>query len=209
MMNILIADDHLISRRGLVHFIKDDFPEAAFDEISSGKAALEKLRLNKYDIAILDISMPEMSGLDVVRQAKTENIQTPILILTSLPEEQYAIRVLRAGASGFIGKEMAGEELGLAIRKILSGKKYVSESLSEKLANDLSSDPGKAPHESLSDREFEVMKMLASGKTVSEIAEQLFLSVPTISTYRTRVLEKMHLKNNAELMHYAISQKLV
>ena len=207
-MNILIADDHLVVRKGLIQIIHDGFPEAFCEEAGTGKEALEKLRIKAYDIAVIDITMPEMNGLELMRQLKTENNKTPILILTSQSEEQYAIRVLKAGASGFIGKEVAADELTNAIRKILSGRKYITESLSEKLASGLSSDTEKAPHELLSDREFEVMKLLASGKTVSEISELLFLSVPTISTYRNRILKKLSLKNNAELMHYAITLNL-
>jgi two-component system invasion response regulator UvrY len=208
-MNILIADDHVVVRKGLVQIIQDEFPDANCEEAGSGKESLDKLRKASYDIAIVDINMPDVSGLDVLRQLKTEGNKTPILILTSQPEEQYAIRVLKAGASGFIGKEVAAEELTTAIRRILSGRKYITESISEKMATDLSSDQTKAPHELLSDREFEVMKLLASGKTVSEISEQLFLSVPTISTYRNRILKKLNLRNNAELMHFAINLKLV
>jgi two-component system invasion response regulator UvrY len=208
-MNLLIADDHLVVRKGLVQIILDEFPEAHCEEAGGGKEALEKLRSKSFDMAIVDITMPEINGLDVIRQLKTEGNKTPILILTSQPEEQYAIRVLKAGAAGFIGKEVAADELTLAVRKILSGRKYITESISEKLATDLSADQTKAPHELLSDREFEVMRMLASGKTVSEISELLFLSVPTISTYRNRILKKLNLRNNAELMHYAISLKIV
>jgi DNA-binding NarL/FixJ family response regulator len=192
-----------------VQIIRDEFPEALCLETNTGKETLEKLRATPYDIAIVDINMPDISGLDVIRQLKTEGIKTPILILTSQPEEQYAIRVLKAGASGFIGKEVAAEDLTTAIRKILAGRKYITESISEKMASDLSGDQQKAPHELLSNRELEVMKLLASGKTVSEISEVLFLSVPTISTYRNRILKKLNLRNNAELMHFAINLKLV
>ncbi|MFI5149242.1 MAG: response regulator [Bacteroidia bacterium] len=208
-MNILIADDHQVVRKGLVQIIRDEFPDAVCEETSGGRETLDRILNNNYDMAILDITMPDISGLDIVRQLKAGNNKTPVLILTSQPEDQYAIRVIKAGAFGFIGKEAAAEELCQAIRRILSGRKYITESLSEKLADDISSDPNKAPHELLSDREFEVMKLLASGKTVSEVSELLFLSVPTVSTYRTRVLKKLNLKNNAELMHYAITLKLV
>lgn len=205
-MKILIADDHLVVRKGLIQIIKEDFPDAKIEETSNGKEALASLRLQEYSIAILDITMPIISGLEVTKTAKAESIQTPILILTSHPEGQYALRVFKAGASGFIGKETAGDELTLAIRKILSGRKYITSSIAEKLADDFSNDQQKAIHESLSDREFEVMKLIAGGSTVSEIAEILHLNVTTISTYRARILEKTGLKNNAELMHYVISQ---
>lgn len=208
-MKVLIADDHLVVRKGLLQIIADEFPESIFDEGINGKEALEKLRTNKYDIAILDITMPELSGLEVVKQIISEGIKTPMLVLTSHPEEQYAIRVLRAGASGFISKESAGEELTTAIHKILSGRKYITETIAEKMASDLSNDTKKAQHELLSNREFEVMKLIAAGKTISEIAALLFISPPTVSTYRNRILEKMNLKNNAALMHYAMTQKIV
>ncbi len=208
-MNILIADDHIVVRKGLIQIISDEFPQANFDQAVNGKEAMELLRSKKYDIAILDITMPELSGMDVVRQMKTEENKTPILVLTSHPEGQYAIRVLKAGASGFIGKEMAAEELTIAINKILSGRKYITQTLAEKIAGDLSNESTKAQHELLSDREFEVMKLIANGKTVSEIADKLFISVTTVSTYRTRVLDKLNLKNNSELMHYAMTQNLV
>lgn len=208
-MNILIADDHIVVRKGLIQIITDEFPNANFDQAINGKEAMELLRSKKYDIAILDITMPELSGMDVVRQMKIEENKTPILVLTSHPEGQYAIRVLKAGASGFIGKEMAGEELTIAIHKILSGRKYITQTLAEKIARDMSSETNKAQHELLSDREFEVMKLIANGKTVSEIADKLFISVTTVSTYRTRVLDKLNLKNNSELMHYAMTQNLV
>lgn len=208
-MNILIADDHIVVRKGLIQIISDEFPNAIFDEAINGKEAMELLRSKKYEIAILDITMPELTGMDVVRQMKIEENKTPILVLTSHPEGQYAIRVLKAGASGFIGKEMAGEELTIAIHKILSGRKYITQTLAEKIAGDMSNDSNKAQHELLSDREFEVMKLIANGKTVSEIADKLFISVTTVSTYRTRVLDKLNLKNNSELMHYAMTQNLV
>jgi len=205
-MKILIADDHLVVRKGLIQIIKEDFTDAKIEESSDGKEALHFLRTQEYNIAILDITMPLMSGLDVTKTAMAESIKTPILILTSHPEGQYALRVLRAGASGFIGKETAAEELTLAIRKIISGRKYITGSLAEKLADELLNERKKAIHETLSDREFEVMKLIADGKIVSEIAEILHLNVTTISTYRARILEKTGLKNNAELMHYVFSQ---
>lgn len=208
-MKILIADDHIVVRKGLIQIISSEFLSSEIIETANGKEALEKLRSEEFSIAILDISMPEMSGLEVVRQVKIEKIKTPILILTSHPEEQYAIRVIKAGAHGFIGKELAVDELCKAIRKIQTGKKYISETLAEKLAGNLIDDNTKALHEQLSNREFEVFKLIGVGKTITEIAEILFLSVPTVSTYKSRILEKMHLKNTAELMHYAITKKIV
>lgn len=207
-MKILIADDHGVVRKGLIQIIKEEFPQALIEEVSSGLEALDRLRLQSYSIAILDITMPGINGLDVVKQAASEALSSPMLVLTSLPEEQYALRVMKAGASGFIGKEKAGEELIAAIRKIISGRKYITESLSEQMAEGLSANPAQAPHETLSPREFEIMKLLASGKTVSEIALQLSIAIPTVSSYRRRVLDKMNFKNNAELMRYIISLKL-
>jgi two-component system invasion response regulator UvrY len=207
-MKILIADDHGVVRKGLVQIIKDEFPQALIDEVSSGQEALDRLRVHSYSIAILDITMPGINGLDVVKQAAAETLSSPMLVLTSLPKEQYAIRVIKAGAAGFIGKEKAGEELITAIRKIISGRKYITESVSEQMAADLSADPSQPLHETLSRREFEIMKLLASGKTVSEIAQQLSIAIPTVSSYRRRVLDKMNFKNNAELMRYIISLNL-
>jgi two-component system invasion response regulator UvrY len=204
-MKFLIADDHLVVRKGLIQIIREEFPHVLIEEASSGTEALEKLGSQPYDMAILDITMPGINGLDVVRQAKTGGVTTPMLVLTSLPEDQYAVRVLRAGAHGFIGKEKAGEEITNAIRKILSGRKYIPENVSEQMARDLSSGPAKPPHESLSSRELEIMHLLASGKTVSRIAKDLSIAITTVSTYRLRVFDKMNFKNNADLMRYVIS----
>jgi len=204
-MKILIADDYLVVRKGLIQIIVDEFPDVFIEEASSGTEALTKLRLNPYDIAILDLNMPGMNGLEVVKRIKSESISTPLLVLTSLPEDQYALRVLKAGASGFIGKETAGEELIKAIQKIRSGRKYLTAALSEQIAQELTADPSKAPHELLSARELEILKLLASGKTVSEIAATLSIAIPTVSTYRSRILDKMNLKNNSELIRYAVS----
>jgi two-component system invasion response regulator UvrY len=208
-MKILIADDHLVVRKGLILIVKEEFPEVEIEEAGTGDHALEKLRNQTYDLAILDINMPGVNGLEITRKKVAEGLSTPILILTSLPEDQYAVRVLRAGASGFIGKERASEELANAIRKILSGRKYITDTISEQLAAGLGSDPDKAPHESLSDREIEIMYYLAAGKTVSEIAQTLSIAVSTVSTYRLRVFEKMKFENNADLMRYVTSLKSI
>jgi DNA-binding NarL/FixJ family response regulator len=179
------------------------------DEASNGHEVLTKVMKHDYSVILLDISMPGKSGLDVLKELKNERPKLPVLILSMYPEEQYAVRVLRAGASGYLTKEGAPEELIYAIRKVVQGKKYVSASLAEKLVFDLDGDSQKPLHESLSDREFQVLCMIASGKTVSDISEELALSVKTISTYRTRLLEKMKMKNNAELTHYAVQNRLV
>ena len=209
MIRILIADDHAIVREGLKQIIGETSDMVIAGEASNGHEALNKVFKNDYDVVVLDITMPGINGLDVLKQIKAQRPKLPILVLTMHPEDQYAVRVLRAGASGYLTKESASDELITAIRKISAGRKYVSSSLAEKLAFGLEVDAEKPPHETLSDREYQVMCMIGSGKTVKEIADELFLSVKTISTYRTRILEKMNMKNNAELTHYAIKQGLV
>jgi two-component system invasion response regulator UvrY len=209
MIKILLADDHAIVRRGLKQIIAETPDMMVVDEASNGHEVLTKVMRHDYSVILLDISMPGKSGLDVLKELKNERPKLPVLILSMYPEEQYAVRVLRAGASGYLTKEGAPEELIYAIRKVVQGKKYVSASLAEKLVFDLDGDSQKPLHESLSDREFQVLCMIASGKTVSDISEELALSVKTISTYRTRLLEKMKMKNNAELTHYAVQNHLV
>lgn len=209
MIKILIADDHAIVRRGLKQIISENSDMTVAGEASDGQAVMDKVRKDHYDLVLLDISMPGRTGLDILKELKTDHPKLPILILSMYPEEQYAVRVLRAGASGYLTKDSAPDELITAIRRVLSGKKYVTASLAEKLAVDLDISSRKQMHESLSDREYQVMCMIASGKPVGEIAEKLSLSVKTISTYRSRILEKMKMKNNAELTYYAIQNKLV
>jgi len=209
MINILIADDHTIVRKGLKQILAETQDMVVTGEASNGFEVMEKVKNNHYDVLLLDISMPGKSGLDILRELKTESPKLPVLVLSMYPEEQYAVRVLRAGASGYLTKESAPDELVVALRKVAQGKKYVSPSLAEKLAVDLEVDASKPVHEMLSDREYQVLCMIASGKTVGEIAEKLSLSAKTISTYRARILEKMNMKNNAELTHYAIQSKLV
>jgi len=205
-MRFLIADDHAIVRKGIRQILLDEFPNVTIDEVANGNDLLENVRIQKYEVIILDISMPGRSGLEILKQMKSFNIASPVLILSMHPEDQYAIRVLKAGASGFLSKDIAAEELVNAVKKLLSGRKYITETVAEKLALGVDIATREAQHEILSDREFEVLKLIASGKTVSEIAGLLHLSVATVSTYRTRILDKMHLKNNAELTHYVISQ---
>lgn len=209
MIKILIADDHAIVREGLKQIISGTPDMAVVAEASNGEDVLEKVSANKYDVILLDISMPGRSGLDILRQLKIEKPKLPIMMLSVHPEEQYAVRALRAGASGYLTKESAPDELIAAIRKISQGRKYVSSSLAEKLAVELGIDVKKPRHEVLSDREFQVMCMFASGKTVKEIATELSISMPTIRTYRIRILEKMRMKNIAEIIHYAVKQGLV
>jgi DNA-binding NarL/FixJ family response regulator len=209
MIKILIADDHPIVRKGLKEIIEVTPDMMVGDEASNGQEALEKVRKNDFDVVLLDISMPGRSGLDILKELKSEKPELSVLILSMHPEEQYAVRVLKAGASGYLTKESAPEELITAIKKASKGRKYVSSSLAEKLAWYLEIDDERPLHEALSDREYEVMRMIASGKTITKIAEKLFLSVKTISTYRSRILEKMRMKTNAELTHYALKNRLV
>jgi DNA-binding NarL/FixJ family response regulator len=208
-MKFLIVDDHAIVRRGLKQILLDEFPSAEIMDVSDGHQLLKEIRKQKFDVVISDLSMPSMNGLDALKQLKEEFPKQPVLILSMHPEDQYAIRVLRAGAAGYLNKETAGDELVKAVHQIMGGKRYISSAVAEKLAANLDIDSDKALHETLSDREFEVLKLIATGKTVSDIAEILSLSVATISTYRTRLLEKLHLKNNAELTRYAIDNNVV
>ena len=209
MIKVLITDDHAVVRKGLKQIIDETPGMLAADEAASGNEALEKIRKNDYDVVLLDIAMPGKGGLDTLKELKLERPGLPVLILTIYPEEQYAVRVLKAGAVGYLTKESAPEELVIAIKKVAEGGRYISPSLAEKLAFNIGADTDIAPHERLSDREYQVMCMIASGKTVSEIADEMSLSVKTISTYRTRILEKMGMKNNAEMTHYAIKKELV
>jgi len=209
MIKILVADDHTIVREGLKQIVADVGDMMVADEAGNGQEALQKIREGDYDVILLDISMPGRSGLEVLKDIRAERPKLPVLILSMHSEEQYAVRALRAGASGYLTKASAPDELIGAIRKVSRGRKYVTASLAEKLALELDVDIRKPPHEMLSDREYQVMLMLASGKAVKEIADELCLSVKTISTYRSRILEKMNMKKNAELTLYAIQNSLV
>ena len=209
MIKVVIVDDHLIVREGLKQIITESSDIRVVGEASNGAEALEKVKRVDCDVLLLDISMPGRSGLEILKDLKHESPDLSVLILTMHPEEQYAVRVLKAGAAGYLTKESAPDELIEAIRKVSIGGKYISSSLAEKLAFDLEIDSGKPPHETLSDREFEVMCLIASGKTVTEIADEMVLSVKTISTYRSRILEKMRMKTNAELTYYSIKNQLV
>jgi len=207
MLKILIADDHPVVRRGLKQIIAEAADMAVTDEATNGWEVLSKVGAGNYDVVVLDITMPGKDGMDVLAQLKYEKPGLPVLMLSMHPEEQFALRALRAGASGYLTKESAQDELVAAIRKVSSGGKYVSSSLAEKLASVVEKGE-RLPHGTLSSREFEVMRLLASGKTVTEIAGALSLSVKTISTYRSRILKKMQMKNNAELTRYAVNNRL-
>jgi two-component system, NarL family, invasion response regulator UvrY len=209
MLKILIVDDHPVFRRGLKQIIVDTPDMTVVDEATNGWEVLSKIQTNDYDVVLLDIAMPDKDGLEVLTQMKHERPQLPVLMLSMYPEEQFAVRALKAGASGYLTKESAPDELVGAIRKVAAGGKYVSSALAEELAFDLERG-GKQPlHLTLSDREYRVMCLIASGKTVTEIARELSLSVKTISTYRHRILDKMKMKNNAELTRYAVISRLI
>jgi DNA-binding NarL/FixJ family response regulator len=207
-MKILLADDHAVVRHGLKQILTDAFKRATYGEARNAQEALDLVWKHDWDVVVLDITMPGRSGLDVLREIKQSKPRLPVLVLSMHPENQFAVRVLKCGASGYMTKESAPDELVGAVKKVLAGGRYVSNALAEDLAASLSASQ-KAPQEKLSDREFQVLRLIASGKMVTDIARELSLSVKTISTYRSRILDKMGMKNNAELMHYAIQHRLV
>jgi two-component system invasion response regulator UvrY len=207
-MRILIADDHSIVRRGLKEILNEEFPKAHISAVNDGAALLRKARSEKWDIIISDLQMPGKNGLEILKQLKEEFPKMPVLILSMHPEYLYAIRALRAGASGYLSKESASEELVNAVQMILGGRKYITATVAEKLAENLEEDASKELHETLSDREFDILKLIASGKTISEIGQVLSISKSTVSTHRGRILVKMKMRTNAELTHYAIKNNL-
>lgn len=208
MIRILIADDHAIVRSGLRQILEEYKDMKIVAEHDNGIDALNWLRTNDCDVVLLDISMPGKSGIDVLKQLHEEKPKLPVLIISIYPEDQYAVRLIKAGAAGYLNKESAPEIVVEAVRHVVSGKKYISTAVAEMLANEFRADDEKLPHETLSDREYQIFLLLASAKTATEIAAALALSVKTISTYRSRILEKMHLRNNAELMRYAVEKHL-
>jgi two-component system invasion response regulator UvrY len=209
MIKILIADDHTIVREGLKQIFVDTPDIVVGDEAGNGQDVLKKVEKNNYDIVLLDISLPGRSGLDVLKQLKSMRPELPVLILSIHPEEQYAVRSIRAGASGYLTKESASDELIKAIRKIFSGGKYITNSLAERIAVEINAETERALHEMLSDREYQVLCLIASGKTTRDIAKMLCLSAKTISTHRDRILRKMKMSNNAQLIRYALKHNLV
>ena len=209
MINILIADDHPFIRQGLKKVLETSKDMLVLDEAANGSEVLDKLRRRKFDIIILDISMPGESGLELIKTLKKEFPRLRVLVLSAHPEDQYALRALKSGASGYLTKEAATAELIGAIHKISNGGKYISASMAETLAFAIESDSEKLPHEKLSNREYEVMLMIASAKSVREIAEELSLSEKTIGTYRSRILEKMDMKNSSEITYYAMKNRLI
>jgi len=208
-MRILVADDHAVVRQGVKQILADIKDTVVIDEAQNGSETLKKVSHNSYEVVLLDISMPGRGGLDILKDIKDINPKLAVLILSMHPEEQYAVRALRAGASGYLTKASAPQELIGAVCKVAKGGKYVTASIAEKLIDVLDNNMEKYPHERLSNREHQVMIMLAEGRSVSDVADELCLSVKTISTYRTRILSKMGMKKNAELTIYAVHNKLI
>jgi DNA-binding NarL/FixJ family response regulator len=209
MIKIIIADDHSVVRQGVRQIISDMPNMEVRDEAENGNDLFQKVLKNHYDIIILDIKMPGTNVIDLIKNIKAHKPHMPILVLSMYPEEQYAVRVLKSGASGYLTKESAPRDLVNAVQKIADGGKYISSKLAEQLADQLGDDGDKPIHETLSDREYQVFRMISSGKSVKGISDDLNLSEKTVSTYRSRVLQKMNLKNNAELTHYAFKHGLV
>lgn len=209
MIDILLVDDHAMFREGLKQILAKQVDLRVVGEVGSGVDAIEEINRHQYSLVILDISLPGQSGWEVLSTIKDRQPHLPVLVLSMHPEDQYGIRMLRAGASGYVSKESAAEDLITAIRKVASGGRHVSAALAEKLAFAIDANAKEQPHHLLSNREFQVMCMLASGKTLKEIADNLCLSEKTITTYRTRILEKLNLRNNVELTHYVIQNKLL
>lgn len=208
-VRVLIVDDHAIVREGLKRILADAPELRVAGEAASGTEAIRLVREGSWDVMLLDISLPGANGLEVLRAVKDHAPKLPVLVLTMYPEDQYALRMLRAGAAGYLTKEGAPGQLVTAIRKVAAGGKYISPAVAEKLAWELERRKQPATHEDLSNREFEILRLIASGKTVSQIAQDLHLSVKTVSTYRMRLLTKLNMKSNAELTHYAIKGGLV
>jgi DNA-binding NarL/FixJ family response regulator len=209
MIKILIADDHVLIREGLRKILKEAPDMSVISEAQNAREVFERLKEETPDVVVLDISLPGKSGLEILKDLKQEKPDLPVLILSMHPEDRFAVRALKAGAAGYVTKESAAQDLIKAIRKVVQGRKYVSAALAEKLAFDLEASTGKPLHELLSDREYQVMCMIAGGKTVKEISAELFLSISTVNTYRARILEKMNMKTDAELIRYAIENQLI
>jgi DNA-binding NarL/FixJ family response regulator len=209
MIRVLIVDDHAVVRRGIRQILADAGDIRVVDEAATEQEAIDKTRAGGCDLVLLDLSLPGRGGLEVLKELHEEFPRLPVLVLTMHPEEQYAVRTIRAGAAGYLTKQSAPEELVRAVRQVVAGKRYLTATVAERLAEELEHKDERAPHERLSDREHQIFLMIASGKTVSEIAEELALSVKTVSTYRARLLEKMQLRTNAELTRYAFERGLV
>jgi len=207
-MRLLVVDDHPVVRRGILQILSDSLRAVSIREAASGEEALRVIRSEPLDVVILDLGLPDRPGLEVLRTSRQEKPDLPVLVLTMYDEESYAVRVLKAGAAGYLTKESAPTELAAAIHKVVGGGRYVSQALAEQLAAHLGTATDRPPHEALSDREFEVFCLMARGRSLTEIAHSLFISVKTVSTHRARILQKMSLGNNAELVQYAVRYKL-
>jgi len=209
MTKIFIADDHVLILEGLKKILREESDMIVVGEAQSAVETLERIGKTECDVLLLDMSLPDGSGLEVLKEVKKRLPRLHVLILSMFPEEMFAVRALRAGADGYLTKDSAAKELVVALRKVASGRKYVSEALAQKLAFDVAGGGERAPHEDLSDREFQVLRMIGAGKTVTHIAAELNVSVSTVNTHRMHILEKMGMHTNAELMHYAMENKLV
>ena len=209
MIRVLVADDHAVVRRGILQILNETRGMVVAGEAWTGRQAIEEVLAHDYDVLVLDIVMPDGNGIEVLEQLRTLETKLPILILSIYPDRQYARRALKLGAAGYLTKDSAADELVAAIRKVAQGGKYITRSLAEELAAELAGESEKPPHETLSNRERQVMTLIATGKSVTEIATELSLSVKTISTYRTRILDKLGLGNNAEIIRYALEHSLV
>lgn len=209
MIRIMIVDDHNVVRHGLKLILEKQPDMEVVASCTDGGDALKWLRENDCDVALVDIAMPGMNGIDLFKQLVKKKLKLPVLILSAYPEDQYAVRLVKDGAAGYLNKECAPEEIVGAVRCVLGGKRYISPAVAEMLANEVSLPDGKLPHETLSNREYQILLLIASAKTTAEIADSLKLSAKTIGTYRSRILEKMHLRNNAELMRYVVDNHLM
>ena len=209
MIRILIADDHAIVRKGLKQLLLEHYPSATIGEVADAETLINEVVTAKWDVVICDISMPGRSGLDALHQIKQSAPKLPVLIMSMYPEDQYALRVLKAGASGYLSKETIHDDILKAIETVLQGRKFITPAIAEKLADAFDSGAAIKTHENLSDREFDVLKLLASGKSVTEISEQLSLGATTVSTYRSRIMDKMSMRSNADLTRYALENGLI
>ncbi|HSU28181.1 MAG TPA: response regulator transcription factor [Chitinophagaceae bacterium] len=209
MLRVLIADDHAIVRRGLRQILLEEYPSAIIEETNDAETLMLKVGSGEWDVVICDINMPGRTGLDALQTIKQMSPHLPVLIMSIYPEEQYAIRVLKGGASGYLNKESIHDDLIKAIQTVLQGRKFITPQVAEILAGNVISTGSQPQHESLSDREFEVFKLLAAGQSVSDIAAQLSLSTTTVSTYRARIMEKMNMRSNADLTRYALENKMI
>ena len=208
MLRLIMADDHPVVLKGLKEILRESFDKVIIEETTTGYELLRKVQNNQYDVVLLDISLPDINGLEVLKEIKKKKPKLPVLIISMYLEEQYALRAMKAGAQGYVTKRSASDELVLAVRKILSGKRYISPAFAEKMLYDFESDAEKPPHESLSDRELQVLCMIGKGKAVNKIAAELHVSANTVRTYRARILEKIGVAGTSELIHYAVMHGL-